>query len=181
MVLDAKTIFIRNVDLDELLDDQGRAKTGTMQIYSVFEPSRQIVNQTYDIDLQEQLGPGGVPFMFHNNTVRSMISDTTTKWNINFPEWFQRKGMLTEFMLYSGYVLKYKGYDALYTNNTSWKPVNLAHYEVDQFEQKLKMMNDLLTLTVSIHREAWKNLDSVQQEQYRQFLINKNLVEAEYI
>ena len=63
MILDAKTIFVRELDPDTVVDATGRILTGRCPIYPVFDPSRKIVEQLFEIELPDQLGPGGVPFM----------------------------------------------------------------------------------------------------------------------
>lgn len=178
MVLDAKTVFVNPVALSDIFDDSGRIATGTMPLYEVFETAKKIVDQTYNIDLQQQIGPGGVPFVFHNNTVRSMVADTANLVQNNFPEWFQSQGRLTEFVLYSGYVqYRYHSLGKLYTEqNTALQPVNLCHSEVDSADRKLKEM--LTATTVSIHRNAWTVLTQEQKQQYRNLLIDRGITEA---
>ena len=176
MVLDAKTIFVRELVLKDIIDEAGRAKVGTMDIFPVFEPTRLMVNQTYDIDLQKQLGPGGVPFFFQNDVVRLMIADTTFKVKQKFPYWFQGKGRITEFMLYAGYLqYRFKGFDMFYNPENALFPVNVCHSEVDQFERKLEQMKQSDTHTVSIHRNAWKQLTDDQKQQYQNFLIDRGI------
>ena len=149
---------------------------GTMDIFPVFEPTRLMVNQTYDIDLQKQLGPGGVPFFFQNDVVRLMIADTTFKVKQKFPYWFQGKGRITEFMLYAGYLqYRFKGFDMFYNPENALFPVNVCHSEVDQFERKLEQMKQSDTHTVSIHRNAWKQLTDDQKQQYQNFLIDRGI------
>jgi hypothetical protein len=182
MVLDAKTIFVRDVKLEEILDEQGRVRVGTMPIQPVFEPSRQLVNQVFDIDLPEQLGPGGVPYFFHNDTVRYMIAETTFKTDASFPQWFQQQGMLTEFILYSGYVYsKPEMWDMLYSRDRALGIVNICHSEVASFDRKLKEMSWPNTLTVSIHRGAWTQLTRPQQDLYRDYLIKRDISGAFFI
>lgn len=178
MVLDAKTIFVKPVALTDVINETGRIATGTMPLYEVFEPAKKIVDQTYNIDLQKQIGPGGVPFVFHNNTVRSMIADTANLVQSNFPEWFQSQGRLTEFVLYSGYVqYRYHSLHKLYTEqNTALRPVNLCHSEITSTDRKLNEMT--LATTVSIHRNAWDQLTPEQQQQYRNLLIDRGITEA---
>lgn len=182
MVLDAKTIFVRDVKLEEILDEQGRVRVGTMPIPSVFEPSKQLVNKVFDIDLPEQLGPGGVPFFFHNDTVRYMIAETTFKTDASFPQWFQQQGMLTEFLLYSGYVYsKPKMWDMLYSRQRAIYPVNICHSEVAIFDRKMSMMEYPEIITVSVHRGAWLALSRPQQDQYRDYLIRHDISGALFI
>lgn len=177
MVLDAKTIFVQEQTITKLIDEQGRACMGTMPLYPVFEPARQIVNQVYNIDLQQQIGPGGVPFLFHNDSVRLMIAQTTIAVRESFPQWFQRQGVLTEFVLYSGFVqARYGSHSVLYNDNASLQPCNVCHSEVHQFEQKFLQMHH--SDTVSVHRKAWAELTQDQRSRYRNFLIDRNISQA---
>ena len=178
MVLDAKTIITRELQLDELINSEGKIVTGFLPIQPVFEPSRQIVNRTFGIDLETQIGPAGVPYIFHNNTVRMMIADTANLVQSNFPEWFQSQGRLTEFVLYSGYVqYRYQSLSKLYTEqNTALRPVNLCHSEIESADRKLNEMTS--ATTVSIHRNAWCQLTQQQQQRYRNLLIDRGITEA---
>jgi hypothetical protein len=177
MVLDAKTIFVKDLELKDLIDEQGRARVGTMDIYPVFETTRLMVNQTYDIDLQKQLGPGGVPFLFQNDVVRLMIADTTFKVKQKFPLWFQGKGRITEFMLYAGYLeYRFKGFETFYSPENILFPVNVCHSEVDKFNHKFNLMKNSNPITVSIHRNAWKQLTDDQKQAYQHFLIDRQII-----
>lgn len=179
MVLDAKTVFVREVMLSELIDPQGRACVGRMSTFPVFEPARQIVNNLFKIDMTQQLGPGGVPFMLQNDTVRLMIGEISFLAGRSFPRWFQEQGKLTEFMLYSGYVQhKFGNFDMFYSDQLNFQPVNVCHSEIDSWDRKLNEMQQPKTLTVSVHRTAWKQLTNNQQQQYQNFLIDRGIVGA---
>lgn len=179
MVLDAKTIFARELLLKDLIDEDGRARVGTLDIYPVFETTRLMVNQTYNIDLQKQLGPGGVPFLFQNDVVRLMIAETTFMVKQQFPRWFQAKGRLTEFMLYSGYLqYRFGNFDTFYNPDFSFTLVNVCHSEVESFDRKLAEMHSSDPLTVSVHRKAWAALSGDQQQNYKNFLIDRGITEA---
>jgi hypothetical protein len=135
----------------------------------VFEPSRQIINQLFAIDLQQQLGPGGVPFFINNAQARDMIADIESRTGIDFAEWFQAQGRVTEFMLYSGYLQSKNLIDTLYDTKTfAIHPCNVCHSEVAVWDQKFKNMKQ--ATTVSVHRNAWSQLNSTQQQQYQDFL-----------
>jgi hypothetical protein len=176
MVLDAKTIFVQELDPAQLVDSQGRIKVGHMPVYPVFESARQIVNDFYQINLDSQLGPGGVPFFFHNDTVRLMIAETAFRAKKNFPAWFQLQGRLTEFVLYSGYLqYRFGGFDAFYSPDNAVFPCNVCHSEVERFDAKLAEMSQPNTSTVSVHRDAWTRLSAEQQQQYQDLLISRGI------
>lgn len=164
VALDAKTIFVN--PLPNMIQDH-RVCVGTLPIFSVFEPSRQIVNGLWNIDLQQQLGPGGVPFWFDPGQVRAMIADIEQRKKSNFVSWFQEQGMLTEFLLYSGWIEYQQGIDSAVAP-CKISVQNLCHSELDIADQKLSNMSN--STTVSIHRRAWTQLTLQQQQQYQTFL-----------
>ena len=181
MILDAKTLFVRELDTATLVDETGRIFTGRCPIYPVFDPSRKIVEQLFEIDLPDQLGPGGVPFIVHNDTVRMMIAEVTLRTRTSFPTWFQQQGMVTEFILYSGFVKFLCGdLSVLYSPKSHLgHVVNVSHDEVGAWEQKFEQMQDHDTVTVSIHRGAWTKLTVQQQQQYKNLLIEHGIEAAE--
>jgi hypothetical protein len=170
IILDAKTIFVSDFELDEI-----RPTVGALDIYPVFEPSQQIVNQLFDIDLQAQLGPGGVPFVINTDQVQQMIGWIEQKVEKPFATWFQEQGRLTEFLLYSGWLQYHTGsLDRLYNvNHTDMIPCNLCHSEVGAFDRKFEEMQK--STTVSIHRNAWSHLSTEQQAQYTDFLASRGI------
>lgn len=173
MVMDAKTVLVRPVS-DDLWDEQQRIKAGSFPIYEVFYPSRDITNQLFGIQLESQLGPGGVPFFFRPQLIRGMISWIESRVNESFVTWFQSQGRLTEFILYSGYV--HMTQDPSYNlDQNSIKPVNICHSETGIYDIKLDQMRQQNPLTVSVHRRAWSNISQLQQQAFRDFLISRNL------
>lgn len=176
MVMDAKTIIVRPVD-KSLFDDQQRIRSGAFDIYEVFYPSRDIVNQLFDINLQTQLGPGGVPFFFKTAVLRQMISAVEARTGESFGRWFQAQGRLTEFILYSGYI------ELIQDNSYNQKdnallPINICHSEVGIFDIKLNQMKISNPLTVSVHRRAWANISEQQRQDFRRLLIDRGLTSA---
>lgn len=171
VILDAKTIFVQDFELDEI-----RPAVGALGIYPVFEPSRDIANALFGIDLQQQLGPGGVPFVMNTQQARDMIAWIERHIGQSFANWFQQQGRLTEFILYSAWIQYRTGsLDTTYNTETSNViPVNICHSEVAQFEQKLSHMP--AATTVSIHRNAWTQLTDHQQKQYMDFLASRGIV-----
>jgi hypothetical protein len=180
MIMDAKSLLVKEIDPAQFISDTGQIHTGLLDIYPVFEPSRKITSELFDIDLKKQLGPGGVPFIMHNDTVRMMIAETTIRTKTSFPYWFQQKGMLTEFILYSGFVqFLCGGLTVLYSDkNKLGTQVNVSHDEVDQWNQKFFQMTRLDTFSVSIHRTAWKNMLPQQRNEYKEFLIQRGIEAA---
>ena len=108
---------------------------------------------------------------------RALIAEVEQRTAMKFPEWFQAQGMLTEFILYSGYIQYRRLTDVLYNvNNNVVVPVNICHSEVAAFDRKFATMQN--ALTVSIHRNAWLELTSEQQKQYQHFLIDQGITSA---
>jgi hypothetical protein len=180
MIMDAKSLLIKEIDPAQFISNTGQIHTGLLDVYPVFEPSRKITSELFDIDLKKQLGPGGVPFIMHNDTVRMMIAETTMRTKTSFPYWFQQKGMLTEFILYSGFVqFLCGGLTVLYSDkNKLGTQVNVSHDEVDQWNQKFFQMTRLDTFSVSIHRTAWKNMLPQQRQEYRDLLLQRGIEAA---
>lgn len=170
VILDAKTIFVRDFDLD-----QTRPTVGALGIYPVFEASRDIANTLFGVDLQQQLGPGGVPFVISTQQTRDMIVWIQNHTGQAFATWFQQQGRLTEFILYSAWILYRTGsLDSMYdTGRNTIVPVNVCHSEVARFEQKLSDMS--FASTVSIHRNAWSQLRPEQQQHYADFLHSRGI------
>ena len=180
MILDAKTLFVRELDPATVVDETGRILTGRCPIYPVFEPSKKIVEQLFEIELTEQLGPGGVPFIVHNDTVRMMIAEITLRTRTPFPTWFQQQGMVTEFILYSGFVKFLCGnLEVMYDRqNKLGSIVNVSHDETVHWLTKINQMNNRNTLTVSVHRGAWPRLTAQQRQEYRDLLLQRGIEAA---
>lgn len=176
MIVDAKTLFVRPVELDQVVVN-GCAATGSMPIYPVFDTSRTITNQLFDIDLPAQLGPGGVPFFVEPSLTREMIREVEHRTGQDFTDYFQQQGRLTEFILYSGYVW-YRDctFDSRYHPQSNIHPVNLCHSETGIFDSKFNTMCQPETLTVSIHRNAWTQLTKQQQQKYHELLIAREIL-----
>ena len=183
MILDAKTLLVSDVVLNQIMDNQGRLKFGNLDVYPVFEPSRQITNRLFDIDLKKQVGPGGVPFFFHNESIRSMIKYVEQKVNQKFAEWFQAQGMLTEFILYSGWIELCSNFDSLYTNSAPdvGLLINICHSELGIADQKLKNMSMPDTMAVGVHRNAWSRFTQEQKNMYKDFLLSRSITRAKEI
>jgi hypothetical protein len=181
MVLDAKTILVQAVDRKRLFNEHGQLTWGYSQIVPVFETSRCMVSDLFEINQTDVAGPAGIPFFFNNQIVRDMLKEIERRTNKLFATWFQEAGMITEFILYSGYVqYQYGSLDYLYTakSNNSYTLCNVCHSEFQQFDLKFVNMQEPSNLTVSIHRNAWSQLNQTQRTQYQEFLLSKGITRA---
>tara|TARA_R110000868_G_scaffold37906_2_gene133413 strand:+ start:754 stop:1596 length:843 start_codon:yes stop_codon:yes gene_type:complete len=181
MILDAKTVFVRELDPNTIVDSAGRIQTGILPLYPVFAPAKKIVDELFEMDLQQQVGPGGVPCIVHNDTVRMMIAEVTMRTRTSFPAWFQSQGMLTEFVLYSAFVQHLCGdIGVLYDqHNHLGSIVNVAHNETDSWSIKINQMRKGEPLTVSVHRGAWEQLTEPQRQEYRDLLLQHGIEAAQ--
>jgi hypothetical protein len=170
MILDAKTFFVQ-----PMLEFDQFPAVGQLDIYPVFETSQQIVNKLFGITLTQQLGPGGVPFIINTKEVRDMVAWIEKHTEQDFVGWFQDQGMLTEFILYSGWIrYQYDGFDTVYNiSKSDVHPCNLCHSEVASFDRKFAQMQT--ADTVSIHRRAWPQLTTEQQTKYTEFLASRGI------
>jgi hypothetical protein len=181
MVLDAKTIIVQPVELDRLFDDDGRLTWGYCPVFPVFDRAKQLVSELFQIELTNVAGPAGIPFFFHNQIVKNMIREVTQLTKQPFGQWFQAAGMITEFILYSGYIQYRDGtLDKMYTNtfDRPYQLCNICHGETAIFDQKFLDMLDDNNLTVSIHRGAWAHLTESQRNKYKNLLISRGITGA---
>lgn len=175
MVLDAKTWFIQELDYTKQFDEQGRPNVGFQRTVPVFQSSREFVEQYYCVDMPLVLGPAGVPFMFHTETVNNMVNGFEDFINF-FQTHVRYPHCITEFYLYSAYVLnKYGDYEALYNKTQYYGCCNVADFDVPQFDEHLNRMHDPQMLTVSIHRRAYPLLTPEQLEFWSTFLLSKKI------
>jgi hypothetical protein len=178
MILDSKTIIVQPVELDRLFNDDGQLTWGHCPVFPVFDRAKQMVGELFQIEVPKVAGPAGIPFFFHNQTVRDMIQEVTKRTRQPFGQWFQDAGMITEFILYSGYLQYRDGtLDKMYTNtfDRPYQLCNICHNETEIFDQKFEDMLDESNLTVSIHRGAWKHLSDSQRTRYKNLLIDRGI------
>ena len=176
MCLDAKTWFIQPLDLSKLFDSQHRVTAGTYPVSPVFTSSQRFLEQHYRISMPKTIGPGGVPFVFHSETVRALVNSFD-----DFVEFFKdnmsNSNAVTEFHLYSSFVLAQDGtYERLYNKTLYYTCYNIAEWEIDKFNRIYNaLVNDPLALTASMHRKAYSLISPAQLEQWQQFLTLKKL------
>ena len=180
MVLDAKSIVVSPLLKRNLFDEQNRLQIGSLEVYPVFFPSKDITSKLFDVKFNIQLGPGGVPFFFHNRSVREMICEVEKRTRETFAEWFQAQGMLTEFILYSGFLHHrdgnmWRNYSA---KSNLQRVINICHSEVAIFDSKFSFTSNQ-TSVVSIHRRAWPQLSDAQRTQFKNYLIQHGITRAQ--
>ena len=180
MALDAKTLITDHVSAEMFVISDCQSTLGWSTVQPVFQPAAKIAGDLFDIKVDHVIAPAGVPFLFHNLTVRQMTADIENRTGQHFPVWFQQQGMLTEFILYSGYVQhKHQSIDKMYLNINKHKICNnTCHSEVELFDQNLQKAKDLSSLTMGVHRNAWTQLTPAQQQAYVTYLESLGLDQA---
>jgi hypothetical protein len=178
LILDAKTILIQDIKLDRLFMPDDRMCWGHHPIQPVFEESGRITGELFQIELERVLAPMGVPFLFDNQLVRGLIAEVEHRTQTPFTKWFGLHGMLTEFILYSGYIqYQFGSLDTVSTVDSvmAYDVCNICHSEVGMFDTKFDLADKDNILAVSVHRRAWRQLRPEQQQRYRDFLASKNI------
>lgn len=174
VILDAKTIFTKPITKSLLFDLDGRARFGWMHIAGVFSPAKEIANQLIDIENDNILAPAGVPFLFHNQSVRSLVDYCESQTGQDFVTWFLEQGNLTEFVLYSTWIKADPLRQELYAEPPRSSEVlavtHICHSTVDHFDNILAD-HGKHGHTLSIHRRAWIRLSNKQKEAFRDRLI----------
>jgi hypothetical protein len=173
VVLDAKTFFSKQFNLVELFDNK-RPCVGTTVVSQHWKDAKTHMEELLGVEMQEMIGPSGVPFFFHSQTVRKMISSIDM-----FNEWFQSKlyeqipphrTLVTEFVLYSSFVLKEHGkFSKLYGEQSKLSTFNVADWESDKFD---KIFNTDAH-TISVAEKTKKFLSKEQLERWEAFLHDK--------
>jgi hypothetical protein len=185
MILDAKTIIVDQVYPDIFVEDNNKLqlKMKINTVSPVFLPSAKIAGELFGIDVQSVPEPSGVPFIFHNSTVRELVDLVSQLTGEKFAEWFQDQGMLTEFILYGAYVqYKHGALDQIYTGTNQKKlSGNICHSEIKLFDQKLQQSNALTPLTIGVHRRAWAQLADQQKKSYVDYLLSRNISKAQIL
>lgn len=173
MVLDAKTVITRPLARDYLLTHDGRIKLGWMPTLEVFSSAQDIANSVFHSSHHQTLQPAGVPFFFHNQSIRHMIDHVQRITDQDFNQWFLAQGRLTEFVLYSTWMACDADRTALYAGSDQTDPVkvcNVCHSQVDQFTRVIGQ-HDERTASLSIHRRAWARLPAADKDLFRQKLM----------
>jgi hypothetical protein len=181
IVLDAKTLFVKTFNDNDFCDADGRISAKHQELLPVFNNSKQIIDNLFDINFTAVAGPGGVPHWINSTEMKNMMLDIVDLTGKNLIEFWSENGMLTEFMLHSGYIqYKHGSINHYYSNKQEFNVVNIAHNETGIFDYKFNEMHNDNVLTVSIHRNAWDLLDLNQRQKFNHFLESKNLISYDH-
>lgn len=187
-VLDAKTWFVRSVDMIKVFDENNRVKTKSLPLHPFlikhFEPAKKFIDTYFNINVTNLIGPAGVPFLFHSPTVKEMIASVD-----NFPEFFQTSlqfpHLVTEFTFYTGYVTsKFGKITDLYTDkghvlDFELSAVNIAEWQLDKFDDMISGLAWRPYSAVSIHRKTYQELTPEQLKNWLNFIKTRNLITTE--
>lgn len=188
MVLDAKTVLVRPMLKKEIFMPDGKLSVGWIPIWDVFKPSAKITGELFGIEVNDVINPAGVPFFFHNDSVRELFVEVKRRTGKTLPVWFQEKGMVTEFILYTGFIAWRDGHLGVTIDNSQpnnplepspTNVCNICHTEVGIFDSKFPAHDSNYPwATVSVHRRTWPQLTHTQQQRFRDFLINRGISTA---
>jgi hypothetical protein len=179
LILDAKTWFVQQLDMNLLFDDQGRARFHPSRIPEVFQPGWKSLCDWFKKEKKPiGVGPLGVPFVMFPSIVKDLIDHIVSYNNQDFSTWFAHHVgspyFITEFTLYSYYILyRHGSYDKFYSEKQHYKIVNISRSEMDQFEHLFREMKDPAVLTVSIHRDSQDKLPREKVESWKTWLRNE--------
>jgi hypothetical protein len=184
MILDAKTIFVQQLDLGKFINGNQSYHT-LMPVPSCFTNELAFVEEYYGINLNGMfIGPAGVPFMLHTATVKDLINYTEQRNNITFSQFFQQHvsnpPRVTEFILYSGFVMhKYGSIDQLYINTRpNYIFYNISDWETAYFDDLVQAIRSNLprVLTISVHSRTWASINDDQQTRWLELLADLKII-----
>ena len=186
MILDAKTWFVNRLDLTKILDESNRACHCPAENFQAFSNELAFTEEFFEtLTNKTIIGPAGVPFMFHTNTVRALINSIENITDCDFVDWFcshvANPPRITEFVLYSVYVMyKYGNYTSLYKklDKPNYLYYNVCDWQVSDFDSIYRNIQNNInqTLTVSVHRRAYQLLSLEQKQQWLALLVDKKLI-----
>lgn len=173
LVLDAKTILIGDI-WSRLFNRNNRIMSEYIEIHNGFEQHKKLSAEIFNYPTPKILYPAGVPFIFHNPTVCSMIDYLKNNVDENWTKWFQTTDV-TEFILYSVWVGKTKPPVHNFSTPPSWNCVNISKHEYPFFDQIFSMVSSR-TMTVSVHIIAWDHLIQDQKSRFNSLLIDRGVI-----
>lgn len=184
MVLDAKTMFVQQLDLTKFINGDKSYHT-LMPVPNCFSNELSFVEEFYNINLNGMfIGPAGVPFMLHTATVKELINHIEQQNNITFSQFFQsyvsNPPRVTEFILYSGFVVyKYGSFDHIYINiDPNYIFYNISDWETAYFDELVRAIQSNLSkiLTISVHRRTWASISDTQRTRWLELLVDLKII-----
>jgi hypothetical protein len=180
LCLDSKTWLVQKLDWEKLFDDSGKVNFKSFTYMPVFDAAKQFTEKFFSIEFTDVIGPGGVPFAFHTDSIRHMIKHVEEKTDNDFFEFFanslQVPNSVTEFIFYSGYIFSSNQYHSLYSNKQHYSITNLADWQIEHFDDILNQMSSANNLTASIQGRAYPLLTELQFNRWLDFLLSKQLI-----
>lgn len=176
--LDAKTWFVRPVVYSDIFDSSNRVNVSLMPMFSEFQSAIPFLSKIFNISFKHIIGPGGVPFYFHTETVRDLIAyiqNTHGSFEDFFCENVKYPNTITEFTLYSAFVIFMDKFYKIYSGFQKYEVLNVAHFELDEFDLFIEKMKSKKILTTSIHKTCYKLITQQQFQNWINFLIDKKL------
>lgn len=117
--------------------------------------------------------PTTPPFIMITDIAKQLINDIESKENCSFAETFL-KNQLTEFFLYSCYILSIgKKLEDYYTFDNVLRFGLWGHYNNASMQSTIKDALDVPFL--SVHRRCYKNMDNITIKMLAQLWYNQNL------
>jgi len=187
MVLDAKTWFIKDYNPEDFFTGH-RARCNLIPTVDCFLDVQKVLENYFQTsNTGKTIYPAGVPALLKPSVVREITQTTQDQKQEDFLEYFIKHttyysvyglvdAAITEFILYSVYILYKQLFDVYYTGESDWISDNLAHQESNRFEEFMRNLNDDRAVTASIHSRAFDEELSIEQKQrWVEFLNLKNL------
>jgi hypothetical protein len=176
-VLDAKTIIIKPIYKDVLVLSSEISRQKTMGWIPAWAEFHQTLKTFFQIELPRAISPHGVPFLFHNNTIREMILTVAKLSGKSFHEWFLNITCPSEFLLYSAY-LEYISGPLTDQPGPLLLVANVCHSQFDEYDSIIDRAHNNKTITVSVHRRTWNRITDTQKQKFRNFLLSRNITTA---
>lgn len=184
MVVDAKSIFIKEILVKELIDDIGRVKLDYHPLSEGWNPAIKNANSIFDIELK---GVNSVvPYFFKPDLVSDLIKKIETEVKQSFDRWFQSftNDGISETILYCAYIQwRYKSLDRYfnYKQRVFCQELIAPYLGKDAnilFEERFSHKNQYMMTVwhvIMIHRKSWEIFTEENKKKYRDFLVSRKI------
>lgn len=166
MILDAKTWFVKKLEYNKLFENN-KINFQPLPVQEVFTSAKLYAEKIYNVQIPNIIGPAGPPFIFNVADLNEMIADLENQFNESFYSFFTRSLRtptdLTEFILYTGFIIKkYGSLDNCYNNKQYYRIINISHDEIKKLDISFDQMKSNSNLTISVHRRIYPQLTDQQ-------------------